>query len=383
MGAVQTPGTDANKRLAVVPVMKGHVWARWLEKKEKQSSFLGKDILGRPGSADIVRGLYERLGGEDSVHIKGGVAVEMYVAAKMEELAIRPPWSQQAPFGGVHDVDFVCTANVSQIVQKAVHTLHYLSYKAHKCGTLERFLQRWPTSELRRDAETGISFLDERRSLGTPRVDETVFKITVHRGRNRKSKENYDLVRIGLGVWDPTVFRTSVPAVVDVAVTTASQRPSRLLVNGMQTESPRSMLRTLRRMIFHEADYRPWLADDPEKMFRRLERLMKLSIVEDLRMEGRGEQSLQDLLERWRSDFQNSVFWAAAEDTRACVKRSAEKNPAERQRRYFLKVCARTFEEAANNGLMEDCGYWLDDVIVRVERVTGGELHWPFNHHLL
>ena len=48
-------------------------------------------------------------------------------------------------------------------------------------------------------------------------------------------------------------------------------------IMGMRVQAPRSMLKAIRRMCFHEVDYQPWLGAhcDFAKQQRRMERLVQ------------------------------------------------------------------------------------------------------------
>ena len=121
------------------------------------------------------------------------------------------------------------------------------------------------------------------------------------------------------------------------------------------------MLRTIRRLAFHEVAYEPWLGAhcDIDKQVRRFERLIKLSVVEDFKKIGgrfRGREAFAAILTRWQR-VSELLLLADCE----AMREFAEMAPS--HLRYFLLVCIRACAKALNENNMYQYDLWITDIV--------------------
>ena len=128
----------------------------------------------------------------------------------------------------------------------------------------------------------------------------------------------------------------------------------------MRVQTPRAMLRTLRRMTFHEVGYAPWLAayGDVSKQLRRVERLLKLSFVLDWKTMGgehRGREAAEGLRQRWMKLPELLVLFD-------CDGLHALSNSAPPQLRFFIKCVSRAIGEAVRGNTLNEYDSWISAV---------------------
>ena len=335
---------------------------RWMEEKERQSTFVAAAVLQPTSCFDIIQKIYVSLGGErctqSPIFLKGGAAASLYISQQVQSLGAVFPPAFTSP-QSIADLDFGCSREAGEIVPKVGRSLAWLSQLAEERSVIKRFEKRWSAWRVRRDEHWGESFAGGRRgSLGTTGDKRLAVKATYHcTCFDKHSGEEFRLVRVGLGVWSEPLRRASVANFVDISI--VPRCPTTVDVIGMRVQAPGSMLRTIRRLAFHETAYKPWQgADNKGKLCRRFDRLIKLSIVEDFKLMGgrfRGDDAMLALLRRWRR-VPELLLVANAD----AVYAMSESAPA--QLSYFLRVCARTCVEAAEED-MPAYDWWLSVVI--------------------
>ena len=169
----------------------------------------------------------------------------------------------------------------------------------------------------------------------------------------------FSLIRLGLAVWHKGLQRSSSATFVDIS---AAGRPPTTVAMGMRIQSPRSMLRTLRRIIFHEVAYQPWNAahGNPDKQQRRFERLVKISYVLDFKTMGgmhRGVEAAAALTACWQRVPEHLLMADSAR-----IREASYSAPP--QLCYFLMASARVCEMAAEDeGELARYDEWLGQVV--------------------
>ena len=357
--------TLSQVQVAGIPKMSCRALEYWHDAKKRQAAFIAQRVLDPLRSLDVIMQLYVSLGGtassESPIFIKGGAAAWLYLSQQCSILQDAFP-QYFTKMEIIADLDFGTSGQTKDVVSKAAQALGWLTDLASECNVVKGFEKKWPRWHVRRDRELGESFdFPERKSLGKgdDRGNGFAIKITCHGGcMDNHSGCQFDLLRLGLAVWCKPLRRATVVSVVDISVST---RLPTTLVMGMRVQSPRSMLRTLRRMAFHETGYQPWLAShgDIKKQIRRFERLVKLSVVEDFKlMRGcmRGDTVIKGLLRRW-GKVPELLLMADDQAMRKCAA------SAPRQMGFFLSVCARACHRAVGDHEMEAYDWWLSNII--------------------
>ena len=350
--------------MPVVPRFSWRAKEYWVDAKARLEKYVTRRVL-RPGRClDVVLRMYSSLGGHadanSPVFVKGGAAAWLYLSQQCSIWRDLLPaaFTRLAPAA---DLDFGATMPADKVVPEAARALTWLSDLASDVELVEKFEKQWPKWCVRRDAQFGESFGGGiRRSIGNVEKEgaKLAMKVTCHGGCvDRHSGQNFSLVRLGLAVWNRQLRRASVANLVDISVGT---REPTTVVMGMRVQTPRSMLRTLRRMAFAEVDYEPWLSAhcDGDKQHRRLERIIKLSFIEDFKTMGgrvRGWEAAVGLMRRWQR-----VPELLLTD---CVELSKAAEAAPPQLRHFYLVCARVCAVALSSGKMREYDTWIGNVV--------------------
>ena len=210
---------------------------------------------------DILLKLYTSLGGhclaDSPIYVKGGAAAWLYLCQQCCLL----PASVANAIGEVSppaDLDFGSVAPKGNTIEAAANALLWIQELADGL----KMNKVWPLWEVRSDTRRGEAFFHgSRYQLG--QVEKSTyaklpFKVTYHGGlAEQASGDEFNLIRIGLGLWHKRLARSTTASIVDICV--GGKRPLRTLtVMGVRAETPRSMLRALRSMTFHETSYEPW-----------------------------------------------------------------------------------------------------------------------------
>ena len=215
----------------------------------------------------------------------------------------------------------------------------------------------------RRDFSTGEAYFSgTRHPIGPMEGSEEPrpVKLTYHGGlTDRHSGKEFALLRFGWALWHEELHRVSVASFVDVSLD--GERLPTVCVQGMRVQSPRSMLKTLRGLCFHEMGYAPWLGakGDVGKQQRRAERLIRLSFLLDWKSmagEQRGAEATRGLRRRWQK-LPELLLLLDAEGMRKLAR------SAPRQLRFFLVCAARMCEGASSDcGALGAYDSWLSSV---------------------
>ena len=359
MGCVQARRAR-EERLRVTWRLGWYAQQRWVRSKEEQADFVASVLLDPVRNFDVIQKLYHSLGGhadaDSPVYLKGGVAASLYLRQQVLLFENELPAALRVR-DAISDVDFGCNCGESKLMEKMIPSLIWLTELAKECRLQDLFQVRWPEWQIRDDRNIGESFgTGKRQSSGATECKQSV-KVTHHiHCLDRYTRKAYNLMRVGLGVWSNRHRRASMANFVDISL--AAGLPT-VDVMSMRLQSASSMLRSLRCMSFHQVNYQPWRATaDEDKLERRFRRLIHLSFVEDYKHMGgryRGQEATHSLLRRWR-EVPELLLMADAN----AIYAKAESVPA--QLRFFLKVCARTCNEAGVDD-MPDYDYWLGKVV--------------------
>ena len=310
---------------------------------------------------------YSALGGTSDpsspVVIKGGAAAWLYLFATASPLWFNERWRAEVPTAAA-DIDFAYMKPITSAVDRvASRLLPRLAIFVKKTGLVQRIQNRWPLWRVRDDASLGESFCcDSRAPIGHSALSHLPVKLTCHRQGNQVDEKDLSLLRVGVALYHKKLQRSTVISFVDIAVQPVST--DTVMIAGMRLQSPSQMLRDLRRLIFHETTYRPWenRLIDVEKHARRMDRIVKLSVALDVRRVLVEEVAI----ERWKRLPRRLLYSVEAEEPDQLRQMAVD---APRQIRFFLKVVARTLEEAIrakDNGGPEEVREfhcWIRDVL--------------------
>ena len=312
----------------------------------------------------ILPKLYEYLGGTHEatspVTLKGGAAFVVYMSREVCIHRDKLPPSLLS-FEGAADLDFASTMTPPQMLEAVAAALPWFTDASVDIWPL--WAPRCPQWRLRFDRQYGEAFFDgKRHSLGRDADTSASYpiKVTFTGGLSqRHDGRGFQLVRIGPGLWHQKLRRAAVAAFVDISLDDVALPTVRVM--GLRVQSPASMLKTLRRMTFHEVAYEPWLAayGDESKQQRRLERLLKMSFLEDWKTMGgiwRGKGSCgacNGLQARWSQAID---FLITRND--AALRRLATSSPP--QLRFFALCSARMLETAEASSNLDECDWWVD-----------------------
>ena len=254
--------TNATRPLSAKPHMSWRARCYWAHARERLVDFVSRRLFQHSSTTlDILLKLYTSLGGhclaDSPIYVKGGAAAWLYLCQQCCLL----PASVANAIGEVSppaDLDFGSVAPKGNTMEAAANALLWIQeladgLKMHKV---------WPLWEVRSDTRRGEAFFHgSRYQLG--QVEQSAcaklpFKVTYHGGlAEQASGDEFNLIRIGLGLWHKRLARSTTASIVDICV--GGKRPLRTLtVMGVRAETPRSMLRALRSMTFHETSYEPW-----------------------------------------------------------------------------------------------------------------------------
>lgn len=339
--------------------------AYWRNARERQAAFVaGRLFRGEKEIWDIMACVSEA---SPAVYLKGGAAAWLHLHP------VRSSTWPQLGSGAEHveqiaDLDFgiLCPdrASLQHVVPEIVRTLPGISDIAARGNLLGRFEKAWPTWKIRMDGLLGESFqAQEKRPMGALSLEEggrrvVPMKVTHHAAcRDKNTGNDFDLLRIGLAVWnEPLRLQTVVPF-VDLCASSAP--PATVHVEGIRVQTIRSLLRELRRLLFHETNYRPWCSIEgfEAKLERRCTRLVQLSVLSDYNEEGDRDVAAKNVRQQWL-DALPRLF--AARGERIC----SHARTAPRQLKYFLLVCARACAQAVGPDASEAYHHWLHNVFV-------------------
>ena len=340
---------------------------RWIDAKDRTATKVSQSLLEPSRMQNLLPTLYASLGGNEDasspIVLKGGAAFVLYMTREMAFYGDTLPLCLQS-FANAADLDFACRWPAERLMDRTAAALPWLARTcAHVWPSFETTHRQW---RLRRDGSHGEAYFDGRRfPLGCDKTEEDLpIKLSFHGGLTEKrSGAEFQLVRIGVAVWHERLRRGAIAAFVDVSLSDASALFSTVCVMGMRVQTPRSMLKALRRMTFHEADYAPWLAacGDEDKQHRRVERLVKLSFVVDWKTmggkhNGRGTGAARGIGNRWRK----ALMLMFACDASGLRHLSLSAPP---QLRFILLCSARTVEIAAAANTLDDYHYWVDSAV--------------------
>ena len=371
MGACAT--LPASRQMSGVPKMRWRARERWFNEKEGAAENVSQLLLEPPRMQNLLPRLYASLGGNaeatSPIILKGGAAFAMYMTREITFHGDTLP-SSVHNFAYVADLDFACHSPAALLIERAAAALPWLANVSTDIWpSFERACPQW---RLRRDAGRGEAFFDGRRiPLDYDKTMYLPVKLSFHGGLTEKhTGTEFQLLRIGAALWHKKMRRAAVAAFVDVSLGNAVV-PT-VCVMGMRVQAPRSLLKVLRRMTFHEAEYAPWTAafGDEAKQERRVERLVKLSFVEDWKTMGgtfRSPGALESLQSRWRKAL-GLLFLS---DTAELRRFSLSAPP---QMRFILVCCARTAEMAAATNMLEDYNWWIDYAVTPLILDVCGDL---------
>lgn len=348
--------------------------AYWQHAKERQAAFVAGRLFREENMMCDIMACVSKAAPE--VYLKGGAAAWLHLKHQRQVRSL-PQLGRGT--GHIADLDFgfVCSdrAALRHVVPKIGRALPGISNIAARGNLVGRFEKAWPTWKVRMDGLLGESFQGkEKRSMGTLSIQKhgrrVPMKMTHHAAcRDNNTGNNFDLLRIGLAVWNKPLRLQSVVPFVDLCTTSAP--PATMHIEGIRVQTPRSLLRDLRRLLFHETDYRPWCSnyegyDYEAKLERRCNRLVQLSVLADYNEEGGSDVAVNYVRQHWL-DSLPPLFAARAERIRSHA------STAPRQLKYFLLVCARACEQAVGPDASEEYHACLHDVFVpRLELALQG-----------
>jgi hypothetical protein len=350
---------------------------RWLCEKEDAAGAAARLLLEPSRAQVLLPHLYGALGGTaqatSPLSLKGGAAFVLFMrqAVAFHGEALPP---SVCSFADVADLDFTCQDPADALVPRAAMALPWLA--AFSQGLWPRFQESCTALDVRRDAACGEAFFDGRRfQLGASPCAGLPIKCSFHGGLvDRHTGEPFQLVRLGAAVWHRRLRRSAIAPFVDISVGSTRAHPT-VCVMGIRVQAPRSMLKALRRMAFHELGYEPWTASGNEaKQARRLERLIKLGFVLDWKTMGGpagNKSAARGLQSRWQKalDFLCTANAAALRDLAAS---------APPQMRFTLSCFARALERALAGGTLEALYAWIDSaVLILLLDVCGDLTHDP------
>ena len=254
--------TNATRPLSAKPHMSWGARQYWANARERLVDFVSRRLFQHSSTTlDILLKLYTSLGGhclaDSPIYVKGGAAAWLYLCQQCCLL----PASVANAIGEVSppaDLDFGSVAPKGNTIEAAANALLWIQELADDL----KVNKIWPLWEVRSDTTRGEAFFHgSRHQLG--QVEKSTcaklpFKVTYHGGlAEQASGDEFNLIRIGLGLWHKRLARSTTASIVDICV--GGKRPLRTLtVMGVRAETPRSMLRALRSMTFHETSYEPW-----------------------------------------------------------------------------------------------------------------------------
>lgn len=345
--------------------MRWHARDRWLDAKDGAGKKVSQLVLEPSRMQYLLPHLYASLGGDGSasspVVLKGGAAFALYMARELTFYGESLPPCLHS-FANAADLDFACRSRTDVLMHKTALALPWLSSAcADAWPSFEAACRPWG---LRRDGGLGEAYFDGRRyPLECDQTADLPIKLSFHGElTERHSGAEFQLVRIGAAIWHKRLRRAAIAAFVDILLDSA--RLPTVCVMGMRIQSPRSMLKALRRMTFHEADYAPWLAamGDEAKQQRRVERLVKLSFMVDWKTMGgacRGASASHGLQNRWTKAL-TLLFTCDA----IGLRRLSQSAPP--QLRCLLLCSARTVELASATRTLDDYLYWIDSAVAPI-----------------
>ena len=331
------PASLSSRKLSDKPRMAWQTRMYWHESKRRLEKYVSQRILQEGDGFHLLLRLYALLGGSNEqsspITVKGGTAAWLYLKQQTVWLSTVLP-SASLQVASPVDFDFDSMLSPASTLANSVRAIHSM----RQLVDLERFEANCPMWKVRKDNALGESFpLWSRCTLGVS-TSLLPIKVTYRGGlAARSDNTEFSLIRLGLALWHRRLARSSVISFIDIAMN-KKQTPS-TCVFGVRVESPRSMLRTLRGMIFHDVNYQPWLGSDGDykKQQRRFERLLMISFLEDFKlMSGRvrGVEAAQALMKRW-CRVPELVLLAEVDAMRAAA------NASPQHLRFFLLCTAR------------------------------------------
>ena len=268
------------------------------------------------------------------------------------------------------DLDFSTSTPAADMMERGIKALGGMSDMVIGMGLPAQLEELWPLWQSRPDAQLGDGFVQKaRHGIGSADApgDALPVKLSYHGGLTEShSGDTFSLIRFGLAVWQKDLKRATLATFIDVAV--GASFPT-IPIMGMRVQAPRSMLKAIRRMCFHEVDYQPWLAAhcDFAKQQRRMERLVKLSLLEDFKTMGgrsRGTPAFYGLQLRWKRVREMLIL----ADWQGLRERAKQSPP---QLTFFMRVCARSCFQAQQQDTMAEYGAWLLNTVLPELDIVG------------
>ena len=367
MGVCAVP--PVARPLSDVPLLQRRARDRWLEDKDFAATATADLLLTRSRMPVLAAQLYALLGGTEKlsspITLKGGAAFVVYMSREVAFHSDTLP-SCLHTYADAADLDFASNTPASQLVVEISSILPWFAETStHIWTQLQKKCPQW---RLRRDGNYGEIFFGGRSyKLGShPDIYNSMdlpIKLSYHGGLVEKhTGKAFDLVRIGAAVWHIRLRRAAVAAFVDISLT--NMTIPTVCVMGMRVQAPRSMLKALRRMTFHETAYAPWHAayGDAEKQDRRFQRLVLLSFFEDwktMRGSRRGPDAKEGLQHRWMKALDFMLTGHSVD-----LRRLASSAPP--QMCFLFLCCARTAEKAPTMDMLEEYNAWVENSVIPI-----------------
>lgn len=342
-------------------------WERdtWLADKETAGKTVADLLLEPTKTQTLLPKLYAALGGTQDdtspVTLKGGGAFMVYMSQQVCFHREKLPIGLRS-IGQATDLDFSSTMKPVKMLDAVTTALSWLADSSVDVWPYWRSHNK-PQWRLRFDRQYGEAFYKGRRySLGraSDKSAEFPIKVTFTGGLSQThDNRDFQLVRIGAALWDAKFRRAAVAAFVDISLEETALES--VCVMGMRVQAPNSILKDMRRMAFHEVQYKPWRSahEDEDKQQRRMERLLKLSFVEDWKIMGGASHggASQGACEALQLRWDKAMYFMLMGDHSSLRHLAAS---APRQMSFFLLCCARMFEAAGDVATREKCDSWVD-----------------------
>ena len=359
---------------AAVPRMGWHARERWFWEKDDAAKAAALLLLEPSRMQILLPYIYTALGGDakatSPISFKGGAAFVLFMSREIAFHGEALPPSIRS-FAGAADLDLACQESPGVLMLRAARALPWLAHFSQDIWT--HFDMSCASWQLRRDGDCGEAFFNSRRfPLGALESTDLPIKLSFHGGlMERHTGASFQLVRIGAAVWHRRMCRSAVAAFVDISLGSSTAPPT-VCVMGIRVQAPQSMLKALRRMMFHQVGYAPWLAacGDEAKQGRRMERLVKLGFLLDWKTicgPVRGECAARGLQNRWR----NALYFIFTADSAALRRLAASAPP---QMRFTLLCFARVMEEAATVETRLALDTWINRVVICLVLDVCGDL---------
>ena len=234
-----------------VPRMGWRARERWYRAKEEAAERAAQLLLEEKRRQILLPYLYASLGGDaqatSPIVLKGGAAFILFMSREIAFYGEALPPSVRR-FADTVDLDFACREPARVLMPRVAGALPWLAeYSQDLWRHFDTSCGSW---QLRRDGYCGEAYFDSKRfPLGVSQATDLPIKCSFHGGlQERCTGAAFQLVRIGAALWQRRTCRSTIAAFVDISLGGTTVH-STICVMGIRVETPRSMLKALRRMI--------------------------------------------------------------------------------------------------------------------------------------